>query len=81
MATYYKKFCQGATRYGEEGVKNHRKKSRQKLTVFSIFGPVCPMTWLDCAKLGDVCTYGILYSVGRLLDRATDRAAYNKPKV
>ena len=26
-------------------------------------------------------TYGILYSVGRLLDQATDRAAYKTPKV
>ena len=39
------------------------------------------LSLLDCENLVDVCTYGILYSVGRLLDRATDRAAYNKPKV
>ena len=36
---------------------------------------------VDCAKLGDVCTYGILYSDSRLLDRAMDWAAYNKPKL
>ena len=39
------------------------------------------LTSLDCENLGDVCTYGILYSVGRLLDRATDGAAYKTPKV
>ena len=38
------------------------------------------LTSLDCENLGDVCTYGILYSVGRLLDRATDRGAYKNPK-
>ena len=36
---------------------------------------------LVVAIFGDVCTHGLLYSVGRLPDRATDRAAYNKPKV
>ena len=33
------------------------------------------------AIFGDVCTYVILYSVGRLPDRATDREVYKKPKV
>ena len=33
------------------------------------------------AIFGDVCTYGILYSVGQLPDRAMYRAAYKKPKV
>ena len=33
------------------------------------------------AIFGDVCTYGILYSVGQLTDRAMDWAAYKKPKV
>ena len=33
------------------------------------------------AILGDFCTHGLLYSVGRLPDGATDRAAYKKPKV
>ena len=33
------------------------------------------------AIFGDVCTHGLLYSVGRLPDRATDRVAYKKPKV
>jgi len=36
---------------------------------------------LVVAIFGDVCTYGILYSVGRLPDRAMDRAANKKPKV
>ena len=29
----------------------------------------------------DVCTYGLLYSVGWLPDWAKDRAVYKKPKV
>ena len=33
------------------------------------------------AIFGDVCTHGLLYSVGRLPDRATDRAAHKRPKV
>ena len=33
------------------------------------------------AIFGEICTHGLLYSVGRLPDRATDRAAYKKPKV
>ena len=36
--------------------------------------------FLDCAKLGEVCTYGISYSVGQLPERVTDRAANGKPK-
>ena len=33
------------------------------------------------AIFGDVCTHGLLYSVGQLPDRAKDRVAYKKPKV
>jgi len=33
------------------------------------------------AIFGDDCTNGLLYSVGRLPDRATDWVAYKKPKV
>ena len=36
---------------------------------------------LEVAIFGDVCTHGLLYSVGWLPDRATDRAAYKKLKV
>ena len=36
---------------------------------------------LEVAIFGDVCKHGLLYSVGWLPDRATDRAAYKKPKV
>ena len=31
--------------------------------------------------LGEIDTHGLLYSVGRLPDRAKDRAVYKKPKV
>ena len=33
------------------------------------------------AIFGHICTCGFMYSVGRLLDRVTDSAAYKEPKV
>ena len=36
---------------------------------------------LVLAIFGEICTHGLLYSVGRLPDRATDRVGYKKPKV
>ena len=38
-------------------------------------------SWLVLAIFGEIYTHGLLYSVGRLPDRATDRGAYKKPKV
>ena len=46
-----------------------------------IWWPTCTVLLVGFAIWGDVCTYGILYSVGWLLDQATDRAAYKTPKV
>ena len=58
--------------------------SRQKDTFKTYFDNELLAMAVKCvgfAIWGDVCTYGILYSVGRLLDQATDRAAYKTPKV
>ena len=38
-------------------------------------------SYLVLAIFGEICTHGLLYSVGRLPDRATDWEAYKKPKV
>ena len=46
-----------------------------------VFGIYSALSSEVLAIFGEICTHGLLYSVGRLPDRATDRGAYKKPKV